>query len=76
MPPKFIYFDLGKVLVDYSVEQMCRQMGEVAGIDADAVREAVYTGGLQWRYETGTVTSREFYEEFCRATGRGPTMTP
>ena len=72
MRPKFIYFDLGKVLADFSVAQMCRQMGAVAGIDADRVHEILYGGGLQLDYETGKLSSREFYEAFCQAAQRRP----
>jgi glucose-1-phosphatase len=69
MPPAFLYFDLGKVLVDFSVERMCRQMGEVSGIEPERVREAVFASGLQMDYETGRTSSREFYDRFCRLTG-------
>jgi glucose-1-phosphatase len=72
MQPKFLYFDLGKVLVDFSVERMCRQMGEAADIDPALVKDAVFAGGLQGRYESGAISSREFHEGFCRATGTCP----
>ncbi len=72
MPPKFLYFDLGKVLVDYSVEQMLRQMGAVAGIEAETVREAIFGRGLMREHETGRLSTREFYEAFCSATGARP----
>ena len=34
MQPKFLYFDLGKVLVDFSYDQMLAQVGAAAGIEA------------------------------------------
>jgi HAD superfamily hydrolase (TIGR01509 family) len=68
MPPKFLYCDLGKVLINFSVEQMFRQMGEVAGVEPARVRAAVIESGLQRQYELGQVSSREFYEAFCRGT--------
>ncbi len=68
MPPKFIYFDLGKVLVDFSVERMCRQMGQVAGVDAGRVAEVLFEGKLQEQSETGQISDREFYESFCEQT--------
>ncbi len=37
MQPKFLYFDLGMVLVNFSVERMLQQIGAVAGISADRV---------------------------------------
>ncbi len=71
MTPKFIYFDLGKVLVDFSFEQMCRQMGAAAGIEPQRV-QAVLAAGLQADYETGKLDSRAAHEIFCRQTGTRP----
>ena len=72
MQPKFLYFDLGKVLVDFSVEQMLQQIGAVAGITAEAARAALFGDGLMRQHETGRLSSREFYEAFCAATGSRP----
>jgi glucose-1-phosphatase len=68
IPPKFLYFDLGKVLVDFSVERMLDQMAVVVGIPAEAVREAAFGNGLMRQHETGQLSTREFYEAFCQAT--------
>jgi HAD superfamily hydrolase (TIGR01549 family) len=72
MPPKFLYFDLGKVLVDFRVEQMFRQLGEVAGVEPGRVEEVLSGGGLQQQYETGQISGPEFYEAFCRQTATRP----
>jgi putative hydrolase of the HAD superfamily len=66
---KFLYFDLGRVLVHFSVDRMCRQMAELAGIGPEAVRAAIFESDLQSRYERGEITGAEFHEAFCRATG-------
>jgi putative hydrolase of the HAD superfamily len=66
---KFLYFDLGRVLLHFSVDRMCRQMAELAGIEPAAVRSAIFESDLQNRYERGEITGREFHEAFCRATG-------
>ena len=71
MTPKFIYFDLGKVLVDFSFERMYRQMGEAAGIEPRQV-QAVLAAGWQADYETGRLDSRAAHEVFCRQTGTRP----
>ena len=71
MTPKFIYFDLGKVLVDFSFERMYRQMGEAAGIEPRQV-QAVLAAGLQADYEIGRLDSRRAHEVFCRQTGSRP----
>ena len=71
MPPTFIYFDLGKVLLDFSFERMCRQMAEAAGIQPQQAKN-VLLAELQADYEAGKLDSRGFYEQFCRATGTRP----
>jgi len=72
MQPRFLYFDLGNVLVDFCVERMFRQMGEAAGIDADTVQKAVFAGGLQAKFERGRISKQEFYHAFCSNTGTEP----
>jgi len=69
MRPRFVYFDLGNVLLRFSRPRQFQQMADVAGIDADQVRLAVMEGGLHDLYETGSITSAEFFERFCEATG-------
>lgn len=72
MPPKFIYFDLGNVLLNFSHPRMCRQMAEVAGLSEEAVFQALFGSELELDYERGRVTTPEFYEQFCAATGTRP----
>jgi HAD superfamily hydrolase (TIGR01509 family) len=72
MQPKFLYFDLGKVLVDFSVEQMLGQIAATAGVTAEAARAAIFGDHLLHQYETGRLASRQFYEAFCQSTGTRP----
>jgi FMN phosphatase YigB (HAD superfamily) len=72
MPPEFIYFDMGNVLVKFSHELAVRQMSQVAGVSAERVYETVFGGDLNRRFELGQVSRRQFYEEFCEATGSRP----
>jgi putative hydrolase of the HAD superfamily len=69
MPPKFIYFDLGNVLLNFDHKRACRQMAEVAGTTAESVWTAVFAGDLEARYESGQLDDRAFYDAFCQATG-------
>jgi glucose-1-phosphatase len=69
MHPKFLYFDLGKVLLDFDVDVMCARVGRVAGIAPDLVKQAIFDSGMQLDYEAGRIASRQFYEGFCRHTG-------
>lgn len=67
--PKFLYFDLGMVLVTFTVERMCRQMAQATGLTPDQVREVVFQTDLQTRYERGALSTRAFYDAFCQQTG-------
>jgi len=71
MTLRFLYFDLGKVLIDFSFERMYRQMGEVAGIEPGQV-QTVLASGLQMDYEAGKLDSRAAHAVFCRQTGTQP----
>ena len=64
---KFLYFDLGNVLVHFTVERMLRQVGAAAGVEPERVGEVVFHGGLQTELETGRITPRQFYEQIGRA---------
>ncbi len=66
---QFLYFDLGNVLANFTVERMLRQVSEAAGVEVEQVREVVFHRGLQAEVETGRITPREFYERFRRETG-------
>ena len=66
MPPRFLFFDLGNVLLNFDHRLAARQMAEVAGVTEEQVWRVVFDDGLQWRYEKGEITSRQFYEHFCR----------
>jgi glucose-1-phosphatase len=74
MSLKFLYFDLGIVLVDFSIDQMLRQMAEVSGVRPEQVEAVVFNSGLQHEYESGKISSRDFYERYCQETGVRPTF--
>ncbi len=67
--PKFIYFDLGNVLLNFDHQRAARQMAEVAGTSPAAAWDAVFTTGLELRYERGEMTTAEFHALFCQLTG-------
>ncbi len=72
MQPKFLYFDLGRVLINFSVERMLAQMAAAAGATAEQVRKVAVDGQLIREHEAGRLSSRQFYEAFCTAIGRRP----
>jgi glucose-1-phosphatase len=72
MQPKFLYFDLGKVLVNFSVERLLAQMAAAAGATAEQVREVLMGGKLMREHEMGRLSTRQFFEAFCGATCTRP----
>jgi FMN phosphatase YigB (HAD superfamily) len=68
----FIYFDLGNVLLHFSHERGARQMAEVAGCSYDAVWRFFWEHEMELRYESGKVTTDQFYREFCKHTCTQP----
>ncbi len=74
-----LYFDMGNVLLYFSHERACRQMAAVAStpeheITPAEVRRVVFESGLEDLYETGELTTSEFYVQFCRQTGTRPEL--
>ena len=66
---RFIYFDLGNVLLNFDNDIAVSQLAKVSGIDPDKVRESIFDSGLQDEYESGTISSEEFVDRFNSATG-------
>ena len=69
MPPRFFYFDLGRVLINFDVQKMLDQLATVCGADAARVKEIVFDSGMQTKYESGLIDCREFHEQFNAAIG-------
>jgi HAD superfamily hydrolase (TIGR01509 family) len=74
MQPRFVYFDMGNVLLPFSHEKMAEQMARVAGIDAKRAWQILFEDGLEWAFERGELTSEQFYGRFCEAAGSWPDM--
>ncbi len=67
--PKFIYFDLGNVLLYFDHQLAARQIAEVAGISPQQVWKILFEHDLLSRFERGELSRDQFHEEFCTATG-------
>ncbi len=71
---KFLYFDLGNVLLNFDHRRAARQMAEVSSIAAEKVWEVVFASSLELDYEGGKVDDQGFYETYCRLTGSTPEL--
>ena len=72
MPAKFIYFDLGQVLLNFDRQRQTQQVADVSGASVETVRSVLFDKGLHWKYEAGELTSPQFHEAFCRQTDTRP----
>lgn len=61
-------FDMGNVLLFFSHERMCAQMGRLCGRTAGQIWEAVMDSGLQARFECG-LPEAEYHRQFEDAAG-------
>ena len=61
-PITAITFDLGNVLVKVDHLRFCRRLGALAGLSPLEVYARVFESSLEPGYDTGRITSREFYQ--------------
>ena len=57
---RFVYFDLGKVMVNFDHQIAVQNLGRLSGCGAETIDDAVFGSGLQDRYETGLVDSATY----------------
>jgi putative hydrolase of the HAD superfamily len=69
MIPKIIAFDLGKVLVDFDYSIAGRKIAAQSKLSSDEVKRFLDHSPLLVRYETGLISTTEFFAEVRRATG-------
>jgi len=67
--PKVVIFDLGKVLVDFDYAIAVRRISAGGRITTEEFARFIMAAPLLFRYETGLLTSEEFYREICAVTG-------
>lgn len=72
--PKFIYFDLGNVLFNFSHQLICEQVSKVSGVPRGDVCGFIEQGDLTHRLETGTTTLGQIHQEFCTSFNVSPPL--
>ncbi|MBX3423260.1 MAG: HAD family phosphatase [Pirellulaceae bacterium] len=66
---KFLYFDLGNVLVTFDPHIAARRLAEAADCSLQHVLQTVFSCDLQQRYETGLVSDEQYAEEISSMLG-------
>ncbi len=65
-----VLFDLGNVIVHFSHEVMCEQIGAVLDRSGPDARRLLIDSGLMWDFERGRVTEADILQAVARETGR------
>lgn len=68
-PPSVVVFDLGKVLLDFDYSIAARKLAPRCDTSVDRARFFIDQSPLLHSYETGRLSTQEFFGEICRATG-------
>jgi len=63
---KFIYFDLGNVLVSFDHSIAFQHIARLTGISPERIEQILFHSGLQTQYEKGEISTREFHQYFCK----------
>lgn len=73
IPPRAVVFDLGKVLLDFDYGRAASALSAQSDVSATVFRAIIDQSPLLHRFETGLVSTAEFFDEIRRLTGyRGP----
>lgn len=64
-----VVFDLGKVLVDFDYSIAARKIAARSTMSLDGINRFVGDSGITVKYELGSVTRREFFEQARQAMG-------
>lgn len=62
-------FDMGNVLLHFSHDRMCQQMGTLCGKTGDDLRRLLLDSGVQWEFERGMMSAEEFHRRFQEMVG-------
>jgi HAD superfamily hydrolase (TIGR01509 family) len=71
---KAVVFDLGKVLLDFDYSIAVRKIAARGTLAIQDLARLVVQEPLLIHYETGLLTTENFYQQVCAATGYGGTL--
>lgn len=69
MTPRFVYLDMGNVIVNFDRERAVRNVAAACGAPPDEVREALAADSLSGALERGEIDWPAFHAEFSGRTG-------
>jgi HAD superfamily hydrolase (TIGR01509 family) len=68
-PPSVVVFDLGKVLVDFDYSIASRRILRRSRLTDPELQHLLCTSPLLRQYETGAISTAQFYQGVCAASG-------
>ena len=74
MSIRFVYFDLGNVLLCFSVHRICCQLAEVAQTTEAEIREKLFDDQRYRQYELGEISTEDYYEQACANLEHKPSL--
>lgn len=73
---RFLFFDLGNVLIRFSNKQLFHQVAECFGLSTDWVVNVLFNSEMVRQAECGQITAEEYYEFACRESGKAASECP
>jgi putative hydrolase of the HAD superfamily len=74
MSPQVVVFDLGKVLLDFDYRIVARKLAATSSAPPETIRAFIDQSTLLFRYETGAMTTKEFFEAVGAEAGFNGTL--
>ncbi|MDO5580258.1 MAG: HAD family phosphatase [Planctomycetia bacterium] len=65
MSVRFVYFDLGKVLLLFSVSRLLYQVAELTGAGENEIAEIIFGKGKYMALESGEISGQEYFDQIC-----------
>ncbi len=76
MSVRFVYFDLGNVLLHFSIRRIVGQLAQVVNAEESDVQEAFFNNQNYRSYEIGEISEEEFFNRFRNALGTNVETEP
>jgi len=68
-PITAVFFDLGKVILDFDHHAICRRLAPYGGLRPAQVYENIFLSGLEARFDRGELSPEAFFKEAVSSAG-------
>lgn len=69
---KFVYFDLGNVVVNFDHSRISKNLSLLTGQPEGRIHQAIFESGLQQQYESGHISTEKYVQQFSQLTDSNP----